>query len=125
MSNPTRFTERELDLMAVLWKAGSGTVAEVRDALDDDTGYTTVLKLLQILEQKGAVRHEREGRAYRYFPVTGAEEASAGALSRLVDTVFQGSSELLLARLLSERTPTPEEVERMREILDELEEDVG
>lgn len=121
MSNPTQFTERELDLMTVLWRSGSGTVAEIRDELDGEAGYTTVLKLMQILEQKGAVRHEREGRAYRYFPTVKASDAGATALSRLVDTVFQGSSELLFARLVSERTPSSAEIDRMRAILDDLE----
>ena len=59
---PNRFTHRELDIMSVLWRRGSGTVAEVRDVLGEDVGYTTVLKMLQILEAKNAVRHE-EGRA--------------------------------------------------------------
>lgn len=68
MKNGTNFTERELDIMSVLWKEGSGTVAEVKDELDDGAGYTTVLKMLQILEGKGMVRHKREGRAYRYSP---------------------------------------------------------
>lgn len=121
MTNTTPFTQRELDIMSVLWRAGSGTVSEVREALDDDAGYTTVLKMLQILEEKGAVRHEKEGRAYRYFPVVEAADAGGRALNRLVETVFQGSAELLLARLVSERAPTAEELDRMRAILDELE----
>lgn len=121
MTNPTDFTDRELDLMAVLWRSGSGTVSEVREALDDAPGYTTVLKLLQILEEKGAVRHEQEGRAYRYFPVTGPEETGGSAMRRLLDTVFQGSSELALARLVEAAPPRPGELERMRELLDRLE----
>ena len=116
-----RFTERELDIMAVLWKEGSGTVAEVREAMESEVGYTTVLKLMQILEEKGALRHEAEGRAYRYFPVVDSSAAGGAALDRLVDTVFQGSSELILARLVSDRTPSADEIDRMRAILDELE----
>ena len=118
--NSTRFSERELDVMAVLWRLESGTVAEVREALDDPVGYTGVLKLLQILEEKGAVRHESEGRAYRYFPVVTPEEAGGPALRRLVDTIFQGSSEMLLARLVTAAEPSAEEVRRMRALLDEL-----
>jgi predicted transcriptional regulator len=118
--NSTRFSERELDVMAVLWRLESGTVAEVREALDDPVGYTGVLKLLQILEEKGAVRHESEGRAYRYFPVVTPEEAGGPALRRLVDTIFQGSAEMLLARLVTAAEPSPEEVRRMRALLDEL-----
>lgn len=123
MTNPTEFTDRELDIMGVLWRSGSGTVAEVREALDTDVGYTTVLKLLQILEEKGAVRHETEGRAYRYHPVTGADDAGGPALRRLLDTVFQGSAELALARLVSEARPDADELDRMRELLSGLEDE--
>jgi predicted transcriptional regulator len=120
MTNPTEFTDRELDIMGVLWRHGSGTVAEVREALGTDVGYTTVLKLLQILEEKGAVRHESEGRAYRYLPLTGADDAGGPALRRLLDTVFAGSAELALARLVTEAEPTAAELARMRRLLDEL-----
>ncbi len=120
MTNTTEFTDRELDIMGVLWRLESGTVAEVREALGGDVGYTTVLKMLQILEEKGAVRHESEGRAYRYFPVTGAEDAGGPAIRRLLDTVFSGSAELVLARLVSEADPTPAELHRMRKLLDQL-----
>jgi predicted transcriptional regulator len=66
--------------MSILWGEGSGTVAEVRDELVHSAGYTGVLKLLQILELKGMVRHEQEGRAYRYFPLVGPADAhSAGS----------------------------------------------
>lgn len=128
MTNPTEFTDRELDIMGVLWRHGSGTVAEVREALGTDVGYTTVLKLLQILEEKGAVRHESEGRAYRYFPLTEADAAGGPALRRLIDTVFSGSAELALARLVSEADPTAAELARMRRLLEALDgsdEDAG
>lgn len=118
---PTRFSERELDVMAVLWRLESGTVAEVRASLDDDVGYTGILKVLQILEEKGAVRHETEGRAYRYYPVVTPAEAGGPALQRLVDTIFQGSAEMLLARLVRTAEPNPAEVRRMQALLDELE----
>ncbi|MEX2530685.1 MAG: BlaI/MecI/CopY family transcriptional regulator [Gemmatimonadota bacterium] len=117
------FTERELDVMSALWRAGSGTVTEVREALGDDAGYTTVLKILQILEEKGHVRHETEGRAYRYFPTVAPEEAGRSALGRIVNKIFHGSTELALARLVEERRISPEEIARMRQILDDLEED--
>ncbi len=108
--------------MSVLWRRGSGSVSEVQDALDDGVGYTTVLKILQILEKKGAVRHEVEGRAYRYFPLVASDTAGETALSRIRDKIFGGSAELVLAQLISGREVSPEELERMRRILDELEE---
>lgn len=121
MDDP-RFTDRELDIMSVLWRAESGSVTEVREALGESVGYTTVLKILQILEEKGAVRHEREGRAYRYFPLVEPEAAGESALNRIREKIFGGSAELILARLVSDRDIPPGELARMRKILEELEE---
>jgi BlaI family transcriptional regulator, penicillinase repressor len=115
------FTERELDIMSVLWRRGSGTVSEVQAALDDGAGYTTILKLLQILEEKGHVTHEKEGRAHRYLPLVDRNEAGRGALGRVVDKIFEGSAELALARLVAERPVSAAELARMRRLLDEVE----
>ena len=119
MTDGTTFTERELDIMSVLWREGSGTVAEVRERLPDEVVYTTVLKMLQILEEKRMVRHEQEGRAYRYFPLVEQGEAAGHALGRIVDKIFHGSAELTLARLVSGRKLEPDEVARMKALLDE------
>jgi predicted transcriptional regulator len=121
LKDPT-FTERELDIMSVLWRQGSGSVAEVRSALGNSVAYTTILKLLQILEEKGAVSHKAEGRAYRYFPLVDLEAAGGSALHRIREKIFGGSAELLLARLVSDQDIPPEELARMRKILEELEE---
>ena len=123
MGDDATFTERELDIMSVLWRLGSGTVAEVRDALSVELGYTSVLKMLQILAEKGMVRHEQEGRAYRYFPVVEQEEAGGHALRRIVDKIFQGSAELALARLVSDRPLSVDEVARLKALLDEAAEE--
>jgi len=118
MAKGRPFTERELDIMSILWGEGSGTVAEVREELPHALGYTGVLKMLQILEEKGMVRHEQEGRAYRYFPVAKPAEAGGRALGRIVDTIFQGSTEMALARLVSGRRLEADEVQRMKALLD-------
>ena len=117
------FTGRELDIMSVLWQRGSGSVAEVREALDDSVAYTTVLKILQILEEKGAVRHEAEGRAYRYFALVESGEAGKTALSRIREKIFGGSAELLLTQLVSDHNVSPEELGRMKKLLEEMGED--
>lgn len=113
-----RFTDRELDVMSILWREGSGTVAEVRERLSDPLAYTSVLWVLQTLEEKGFVRHEKEGRAHRYVPLVESEAAGASALGRIVDKVFQGSAELLLAQLVAERGVSAAELQRMRDLLD-------
>jgi BlaI family penicillinase repressor len=118
------FTPRELDVMSILWRAGSGTVTEVREALDEDLAYTSVLSALQTLEEKGFVRHESEGRAYRYHPTVAPENAGRSALARIREAVFQGSAELMFAQLVSDRKLKREELERMRRLLaDRLEEE--
>ena len=113
------FTDRELDVMAVLWEHGPSTVAEVRDRIADDLAYTTVLTILRTLEDKGYVGHEEEGRAYRYYPAVAREEAGTSALRRLVGKIFAGSPELLLTQLVSDRGLGRDELERMRRLLDE------
>ena len=120
--DPDRFTHRELDIMSVLWREGSGTVAEVREVLGKDVGYTTVLKMLQILEGKNAVRHEKEGRAHRYYPLVESAEAGGSALRRVMNKIFHGSAELLLATLVENREFSDEEIARMRSILDRAQE---
>jgi len=117
------FTDRELDIMSVLWRRGSGSVAEVRDTLGESVAYTTILKILQILEEKGAVRHEAEGRAYRYFPVVQPQEAGGNALARILEKIFDGSAELLLTQLVADRNIPPRELARMRKLLKGMEEE--
>jgi predicted transcriptional regulator len=114
------FTGRELDIMSVLWRQGSGSVTEVRRALGDTVAYTTVLKILQILEGKGAVRHEAEGRAYRYYPLVEPGEAGGSALSKILEKIFGGSAELLLTQLVSDQEIPPEELARMRRLLEDM-----
>ena len=113
------FTERELDVMAVLWELGSGTVAEVRDLLQIDLAYTTVLTVLRTLEEKGFIEHEEEGKAHRYFPKVARLEAGRSAVSRIVAKMFGGSSELLMSQLVSDQRLTDAELGRLRRLLDD------
>src|SRR6266480_4730753 len=113
------FTDRELDVMNVLWDAGSATVAEVRERLSDDLAYTTVLTVLRTLEQKGYVGHTGEGRAHRYRPLVKRAAAGRSALRRLVEKVFDGSPELLLTQLVSDQNLSDEELRRLRKLLAE------
>src|SRR5947208_326224 len=113
------FTDRELDVMAVLWRNGSGTVTEVRDALDDSFAYTTVLTVLRTLEEKGFVTHTTEGKAHRYAPTVSQDAAGQSALSRVLDKIFDGSPELLLMQLVSDRNLDAAELRRLRKLLDD------
>ncbi|HEX7241398.1 MAG TPA: BlaI/MecI/CopY family transcriptional regulator [Longimicrobiaceae bacterium] len=113
------FTDRELDVMSVLWDGGPATVAEVRARLADDLAYTTVLTVLRTLEEKGFVGHEEEGKAYRYHPLVERQTAGESALRRMMRKLFKDSPELLLTHLVSDRKLTDEELRRMRSLLDE------
>ena len=117
--DPVVLTGREMDVMNVLWRLGSGTVAEVRKGLADKLAYTTVLTILRTLERKGHIRHEAEGRAHRYVPVVEKTEAQEGAVRRVTRKLFSGSSELLMAHLLNEKGLTKEQLRRLRALVDE------
>jgi BlaI family penicillinase repressor len=111
------FPPRELAVMSVLWRLKSANVTEVREALEEDLAYTTVLSALQTLEEKGYVRHEPEGRAYRYYATVEAERAGGSALTRIRDAIFQGSAERMFAQMVSDRKLTRKELEEMRRLL--------
>ena len=111
--------DRELDLMEVLWERGSATTAEVRDALEDDLAYNTVLTILRRMEDKGYLRHEEEGRAHRYIPLVGREQVRRSTLTRMLDRVFAGSPELLLNHLVSERKLSATQIEGLKQLLND------
>ena len=110
-------TRRELDVMAVVWKLGSATVADVKDGLADDLAYPTVLTMLRNLESKGHVRHTIDGKAFRYHPVLESAEAGTNALARVLDKVYRGSRELLVAGLLEDDDIDADEVRRLRKLV--------
>jgi predicted transcriptional regulator len=111
-------TDREAEIMDVLWEHGASTVAEVRARLADKPAYTTVLTILRILETKGFITHAEEGRAHRYTAQVGREAARRTALQALSDKFFNGSSALLLTHLVSDHKLSPEDVRRIRALLD-------
>jgi predicted transcriptional regulator len=115
---PVVFTERELDIMAVLWEHGPSTVAEVRAKLVDAPSHNTVATILTILENKGRVAHVEEGRAFRFRPLVGREDAGRSAFARLVQTVFAGSAESLIMHFVRDQRLTKGELERLRMLLD-------
>jgi predicted transcriptional regulator len=111
------FTDREADVMRVLWDHGPSVVADVQSQLDDKLAYTTVLTVLRTLEAKGYVAHEEEGRQHRYIAKVQQQAAQISALKHLLGKLFKGSSELLFARLVSDQKLSPEQIRRMRRLL--------
>lgn len=112
-------TDREANLMEVLWEQGPSTVNEVRSALSDELAYTTVLTILRNLESKGYVGHEAEGRAHRYSALIERDAAQHSALQALKHKLFQGSTELLLSRLVADKNLSKKQIERIQKLLDE------
>src|SRR4051812_1598290 len=109
--------DRELDVMGVLWDLGSGTVTEVRDQLPADLAYTTVLTILRNLEAKGFVHHVAEGKAHRYMPQVARRAARRSAITRIVDKLFHGSPEQLIAQLVEDETLSAKDMKRLRALL--------
>ena len=110
--------ERELDVMAALWREGPGTVSEVRERLPANLAYNTVLTILRNLEAKGFLRHTAEGRTFRYSAVVTEQSARGSALSRLVDRLFHGSALHLVAQLVEEQPMSADELRDVHRLLD-------
>jgi len=110
-------TDREADVMQILWERGPSVVAEVRDHLADELAYTTVLTILRTLEAKGYVAHEEEGRVHRYYASVEEQAARKSALSHLKSKLFKDSTELLFAHLVSDQKLSRQQVARMRKML--------
>ena len=113
------FTDRELDVMGVLWDLGGASVAEVRDRLQDDLAYTTVLTVLRTLEEKGYAGHTEAGKAYRYHPLVQRQDAGTSVLRRITRKLFKDSPELLLTQLVSDRGLSDDELRRMQKLLED------
>lgn len=120
---PPRPTEAELSILRVLWRRGPSTVKEVHEELSRDaaTGYTTILKQLQIMTEKGLVTRDESQRAHLYAARMPAEQTQAQLLGDLVDRAFDGSAGRLVMRALSSRPASAEELAEIRRLLDQLE----
>ena len=118
-----RPTDAELEILKVLWRRGPCTVREVFDSLSEtkQTGYTTVLKFMQIMAEKGLVRRDEGQRAHVYEARLAREETQAQLLGDLLDRAFDGSAAKLVMQVLSSKRATADEIEQIRAVLDELE----
>ncbi|HEY9134047.1 MAG TPA: BlaI/MecI/CopY family transcriptional regulator [Dyella sp.] len=119
MTMKISLTDREADVIQVLWDHGPSLVAEVRERLKDELAYTTVLTVLRTLEAKGYVAHEEEGRGHRYYATIKQQTAQKNALQHLTNKLFKGSAELLLTHLVTDQKLSKEQIARMRQLLAE------
>ncbi len=120
-AKPPKPTDAELAILRVLWEQGPCTVRQIQQVLDRTrpTGYTTVLKLLQIMTEKGLVRRDESERSHVYRPRWSEDRTQRQLLGDLLDRAFAGSTSRLVMQALSSRKASPEELAAIRKLLDE------
>ena len=116
-------TEAELRVMNVLWERGSGTVQQVLDSIASKPAlaYNSVLTTIRILERKGYLKHVKDGRAHVFAPIVPQEEATRSEIRHLVSRFFKNSHEDLVVNILEDQGIEPEELNRLRKMLDRSE----
>lgn len=122
-SNLPRPTDAELAILKVLWRRGPSTVREVFETIGEtkQTGYTTVLKFMQIMSEKGLVRRDERERAHRYESALAEEETQRQLVGDLLQRAFDGSARKLVLQALSTERASADELAEIRRMLDELE----
>jgi predicted transcriptional regulator len=121
--DPPLPTDAELAILRVLWTHGPATVREVQDRLDTDQGYTTVLKHLQIMLDKELVSRDESGRAHVYAPDIAEADTQRRLVDDLLDRAFGGSARQLVMRALSAEDVGEDELDQIRTLLDQMEDD--
>jgi predicted transcriptional regulator len=119
---PPRPTDAELAILRVLWERGPSTVREVAESLAEEreTGYTTALKLLQIMTEKGLVKRDESRRSHVYKPLVPAEVTQRQLVRDLLERAFGGSTSQLVLRALSSKKATRAELAEIRKLIDDM-----
>lgn len=119
----THPTPAELEILAILWRLGESKIQIVNDELCQlrPVGYTTTLKTMQIMEQKGLLGRRKEGKSHIYFPLERQQSTQVSLLERLLNSAFAGSKTAMVMRLLSGTKVSKDEVQELKDFLDELE----
>ena len=115
-------TESELEILQVLWERGSATVRDVHEDLIKikDVGYTTTLKLMQIMAEKGLVTRDDSSKTHVYQPAVSRERTQKHMVGKMIDTLFSGSSAQLVMQALGNHKSSQQELEEIQRILDNL-----
>ncbi|HNQ84233.1 MAG TPA: BlaI/MecI/CopY family transcriptional regulator [Bacteroidales bacterium] len=126
-NTPKKFkpTETELEILSILWNKGPATVRDVNDEMSRSkpTGYTTTLKLMQIMAEKGLVEREMDGRSHIYHALARQEDAQVSMLDRLLETAFGGSASKLVMQTLGNHKTTESELKEIKLLIKKLEEE--
>lgn len=116
-------TPAELDILQVLWACGEAKVQEVNDKLSENkpVGYTTTLKTMQIMEQKGLLGRKKDGKSHIYFPQITQADTQSSMLDKLLQSAFGGSKSQLVMQLLGNKKVSKKELDEIKTFLDNLE----
>ncbi len=116
-------TESELEILQVLWKKGQATVREVHDELSKSkaAGYTTTLKLMQIMDEKGLVERDTTSKTHIYKAMLSQEKAQSNALDKILSTVFEGSTADLVIQALGQHRASKDEIDAIKTFLEGFE----
>ena len=119
--SPSNLSRRERQIMDILYQRGRGSAGEIHAALPDAPSYSAVRAKLRVLEEKGHIRHEEEALRYVYFPTLPRERAKRSALSHMLETFFDGSTEQAVAALLdlSSSKLSGQELDRLARLIEE------
>ncbi|WP_075350242.1 BlaI/MecI/CopY family transcriptional regulator [Algoriphagus marinus] len=119
----TKPTESELEILALLWELKEASVRQIHERLAEtkDTGYTTTLKIMQIMHAKGMVSRDEQNRSHIYRPASNQQETQNSLLKNLVNTAFGGSAQNLVMQALGQENPSKEDLDEIRAFLDQLE----
>jgi BlaI family penicillinase repressor len=116
-------TPAELEILAILWRLGESKTQAVNDELCKvrPVGYTTTLKTMQIMEQKGLLGRKKDGKSHIYFPVENQQSTQGSLLDRLLNSAFAGSKTALVMQLFGNKDVSKDEVQELKKFLDQLE----
>lgn len=123
MSKQTKPTDAELEILNILWEKGSATVREVHDELTKtkDAGYTTTLKLMQIMFEKGLLSRDASSKTHIYTAAVSKEQTQGQIVKRVIDTVFNGSAMQMVMQALGNHKTSSDELEQIMEYLKDIE----
>jgi predicted transcriptional regulator len=115
-------TDSELEILHVLWAAGPSTVRQVHEKLSEnrEIGYTTALKLMQIMHEKGLLTRDQDNRSHTYTAAVSEEDTQRGLLDRFIETAFKGSASKLVMQLLGQHKASKEELNEIKDLLNKI-----
>lgn len=120
-NNNIKPTEGEMEILQVLWQKGLCTVREVHEALDKkDSGYTTTLKLMQIMHEKGMVERDTNQKTHIYKAIVNQDKTEKQLVNKMIDNVFNGSAARLVMQALGNHTTSADEIEEIKKYLEKL-----